>query len=226
MSHYAVAVFSDDGDFDRLLAPYDENNKEVFVFEPVERGKIVADFERFQENNKQWTLDGYMEAFGYIEKDGQYGYEHNPNGYWDWYSLDGRDYMFDVKDGAEMDDRECCYRKNDIEWYPDASEDEDDAADFWDSFVGENAIAEPPGVWNKQYYLDRSKTKEQYVKELRRTVPYAFVTPDGVWHAPGVVGYFATSDETAESSDRYAEEWDAWIASDANPYVSLVDCHI
>jgi len=29
-----------------------------------------------------------------------------------------------------------------------------------------------------------------------------------------------------EDADRYIQEWDDWIASDANPYVNLVDCHV
>lgn len=226
MSHYAVAVFSNDGDFDRLLAPYDENNQSQFVFVPVDYQKIVDDFNQFQRENRDWTLDMYIKDFGYIFEDYMWGYRHNPHGYWDWYSLDGKDYMFAPKRGAELAEDQYHYRKNDIDWYPDDHESETEASDFWDSFVGENAFASPPGIWNRQYYLDRYKTKEQYVKEWSRAIPYAFVTPDGVWHSAGRVGWFATSDETAESADRYAEEWDAWIASDENPYVSLVDCHI
>ena len=226
MSHYAVAVFSDDGDFDRLLKPYDENNRDEYEFEPVDYQEIVARFESFAKQNNGWTLDMYLKNMGYIQRDGQWGYEHNPNGYWDWYSLDGRDYMYDAKNGAIRDSGVGAYRKNDIDWYADDPEAEADAEDFWDSFVGENAFAEPPGLWNKKYYLDRYGTKEQYVKEWKRTIPYAFITPDGVWHSAGRVSWFATSDETAESADRYAAEWDAWIASDANPYVNLVDCHI
>ena len=230
MSHYAVAVFSDDCRFDDLLAPYGENNKNEFEFKSVEYAKILEDFKEFQKHNSVWTLEMYLDEFGYHQKDGQWGYECNPHGYWDWYSLDGKDYLFDLKEWKELDsssdDWEGYYRKNDYDWYPDDSEAEADAIDFWDSFVGDGAFAEPPGLWSRQYYLERYKTKEQYVKECKRVVPYAFITPDGVWHAPGRVGWFASSDETAEGHNKYIEEWDAWINSDANPYVSLVDCHI
>ena len=57
-------------------------------------------------------------------------------------------------------------------------------------------------------------------------MPYAFITPDGKWHAPGRVGWFAISDESADDWNKYVEEWDAFLASDGNPYVSIVDCHI
>ena len=225
MSHYAVAVFSDDGDFDSLLAPYSETDKEYFRFEPKPYKEIVADFERFKEQNPDWTLDMYLEDFQYIRKDGKWGYMHNPQGYWDWYTLDGKDYLFDPKDGVKLSEDEYYYRKHDIEWYPEDHEAEVDAKDFWDSFVM-NEDSDVPSFWNREYYLERYKTKEQYVKEMVRHLPYAFITPDGVWHAPGRVGWFACSDETAEDADRYAYEWDRWIANEANPYVSIVDCHI
>ena len=230
MSHYAVAVFSDDGDFDRLLAPYDENNEGHFVFVPVDYQKIVEAFERFKTENPSWDLEMYIEEFDYIQEDGQWGYRHNPHGYWDWYSLDGKDYMFDVREDCwtdpESDDWIGYYRKNDYEWFPDNADDEIHAEEFWDKYIDGKCEDGYPSLLKREYYLDRYKTKGQYVKEAGRTMPYAFITPDGVWHAPGRVGWFASSDETAEDADRYAEEWEAYIRSDANPYVSLVDCHI
>ena len=230
MSHFAVAVFSDDGNFDRLLEPYNEADEKYFVFNPVAYEHILEKFDKFRQENHNWTLDMYINEMGYQQVDGQWGYYDNPNGYWDWYSLDGKDYLFEVKDDCKTDpeseDWIGYFRKNDYEWYPDDREAKEDAEEFWDDFIGDTAIAQPPGIWNKQYFLDRYKTKKQYVKEMSRTIPYAFITPDGVWHSAGRVGWFAISDETAEDSDRYMKEWDAWLASEANPYVSLVDCHI
>ena len=226
MSHFAVAVFSDDCDFDGLLAPYSEVNDAYKVFIPVAYEKIVSDFERFKKNNRRWTLDMYIENFNYIQRNGEWGYMSNPQGYYDWYSLDGKEYLYDLKPDAELDENEVYYRKNDYVWYYNDTEAETDAIDFWDSFVGEGAIAAPPGIWNRKYFLNRYKTKEQYVKEQKRTIPWAFITPDGVWHSAGKCGWFGMSDETAEDADRYAKEWDEFIASDANPHVSLVDCHV
>ena len=231
MSHYAVAVFSDDGNFDRLLAPYDENNKKEFEFVPVDYQQIVDDFERFKKHNPKWTLKMYIENYHYFQKDGVWGYEHNPHGYWDWYSLDGRDYLFDVRDDVienpESDEWFGYYRKSDYDWYPQCDpREQKDNAKFWDEFVIGGKEDGYPSLWNRDYYLERYRTKEQFLKEMERTIPYAFITPDGVWHSAGRVGWFATSNETAEDADRYAKEWDEWIASDANPYVSLVDCHI
>ena len=135
MSHYAVAVFDDDGEFNHLLRQYNENDKSYFVFEPVSYDDIVADFDRFQKENQIWTLDMYIEEFGYIQENGQWGYRHNPNGYWDWYSLDGRNYLFDPVDGFEPEEGQYDYRKNDLNWYPNMIEAGKEAREFWENYV-------------------------------------------------------------------------------------------
>lgn len=226
MSHYGVAVFSDDADFNRLLKPYNESNKDEYEFEPVDYEEIVKDYEKFKTLNPHYTLDDYIKVNSYIQQDGQWGYNHNPHGYYDYYTLDGKSYLFELRNPENRSGPYGFYRKNDYDWYTVDPDIETDAAEFWDTYIGENAIEEPPGIMNRQWYLDRYKTKEQYIMEECRTVPYAFITPDGVWHAPGVVGWFATSNDTAESFNKYLKEWDAFIAGDTNPYVSLVDCHI
>ena len=223
MSHYAVAVFSDDGDFDRLLAPYGACNKQYCEFFPIEYGEIEKNYKKFKKLNRNRTIDDYIKIMRYEVVDGQWGSYSNPNGRWDFYSLNGKAYLFDVKDGSIGDP---VYRKNDYIWFPDMKDAEEDAREYWDDFVGESALGEAPGIFDRQYFIDRYKTREQYIKEMTRVMPYAFITPDGVWHSAGRIFYFGLSNETAEDADRYAEEWDAWINSDANPYVNLVDCHI
>ena len=108
MSHYAVAVFSDDCDFDRLLEPYNECDKLYYVFKEVPYKDIVKEFDSFMVNNPKWTLEMFIENEGYVNENGKWGYWHNPNGFWDYYTLDGKDYLFDMKNGcvnrAEDDD--------------------------------------------------------------------------------------------------------------------------
>lgn len=75
-------------------------------------------------------------------------------------------------------------------------------------------------------YCATRKKDYDYSKKTGDLEPYAFVTPDGVWHSPGTVGWFATSDDTKESRARYDEEWKEYINNNDNPYVSFVDMHI
>lgn len=183
MSHYAVAVFANSpSDFESLLAPYSEYAyKTRHVYEESE---LKRKYENFLIDNPSWReygIDYWLSSCGYEREGGEIVKYYNDNAKWDYYSLDGRDYLYDLKKSAlrrcrEEDDWE--FRKNDYK-YP-----------------------------------------------KRGSIPYAFITPDGVWHAPGVIGWFATDDSTEESQKKYEAEWWAYIASDENPYVNFVDCHI
>ena len=119
MSHFAVAVFSDDGNFDELLEPYLVSNKKEQCFFAISYDQIEANFKKFKKQNKDWTIDQYIQLHKYFDQNGQWGYMSNPHGYCDYYSLDGRDFMFELKDGVELPDGAWDYRKNDYEWYPD-----------------------------------------------------------------------------------------------------------
>ena len=218
MSHYAIAVFSYDEDFDRLLKPYNEENEDEFVFEPVSEEEIEERWQNFKKQNPNWEKEDFIKQ-SYEFHDGTHGNYYNPHGYYDWYTLDGRDYLFEIK-GNEYPDHPM---KSDYDWYRKESfQSEQDLIEEWKKYSTEG-----DGWYKPEYYLERYGTEEQYIKEsMRPTLPYAFVTPDGVWHAPGEVGWFAMSDETAESMDKYYEEWRDFIDNGPDCYVSLVDCHI
>lgn len=180
MSHYAVAVFANKiDDFENLLDPYDENAH--LVPHLRDEAKLRQDYEKFLIENPSWEQLGfeyYLEQFGYRRENGQIYSYFNPKAKWDWYALDGRDYMYKLKSDAIPDNDFFVYRKNDYDY-----------------------------------------TTGEYK-------PYAFVTPDGVWHSPGDVWFFACDTSTEESRKKHDDEWTAYIDSQDNPYVSFVDCHI
>lgn len=203
MSHYCMAVFSnsnDDSEFYRLLAPFDENNKQNCVFRPepphiIEMKRrnysgyllnlaiqLIEKNQMFSDKQPQ-SFNQFMESQGYVESDRQWGYMHNPNARWDWYTLGGRDYIYNLKP-------ETVARR-------------------------ENGEGEDGNFYRLQDYDYDSDD-----------IPYCFLTPDGVMHAPGKVGWFATDDSTQESWAAYEKEWKDYIGSGVNPYVSFVDCHI
>lgn len=187
MSHYRVAVFSDSPDtwsFEKLLEPFDEANGKYFEFIPISEDTEKHYLDYYTEHpDIAASFEEYLTALGYIidVKSGMLGYMANPNAKWDWYSLDGGDWMFNLKRGIKYDDDFHGYRKKDYR------------------------------------YTVRGKVEN---------IPYAFLTPDGKWHAPGNVGWFGMSDDTEESMKEYKKEWLAYIDGDDNPYVHFVDCHI
>lgn len=229
MSHYAVAVFSDIDDiyeFDRLMEPYNECDKRYYTFESVPYQKIKDSYERFIINNpdSNKSFDAFIKDYGYQVVNDQFGYYCNPNGFYDYYTIDGKSYLFEPKKKEKMEGN--FYRKNQIDFLKQNKSDMKHAAQFWEDYVvkGKRKVN---AFYTREYYLERFKTKEQYVEEMTYTVPYAFVTPDGKWHAPGTMGWFACSDETAESYNEYFEKWKTFITdTSSNPYVSILDCHI
>ena len=113
-------------------------------------------------------------------------------------------------------------KKSDYDWYKNKPLSAKKLREKWKEYS-----VNGDGWYKADYYLRRYGTEQQFIEEMRRPpVPYAFVTPDGVWHAPGRVGWFAMSDETAESMNKYYKEWCDFIDNGPDCYVSLVDCHI
>lgn len=232
MSHYSVAVFSNNpktDSFIKLLAPYNETDKNYFIFKEIPADQLQEEYTEFLKrypSYDQYTIEQYIKDRRYIVTDGKVGYEYNPNGKWDYYTLNARNDMFDPKPGEKQYCRH--YRKSQLNFFPKQEEKNlSHVAEFWDEYVEEGNTENHDSFYSREYYKERYGTKEQYIKELSRTVPYAFITPDGVWHAPGNVGWFGCSDETAESMDKYYEDWSNFINDTSNdPYVSIVDCHI
>ena len=235
MSHYCVAVFSsqpDSSSFDRLLEPFSETDERYFRFCPARDPE--ATWRRFLENNPKNKIsmeDCLKNYYNMIIKDGVWGYMCNPNAKWDWYTLDGKDYLYEPKIGEKLDEDAFFYRKSQIDF--DSSyvqQDKQQAAYFWDHYVEGKPIQEgqvkPQDFYKPAYYLERYGTRERYIRHMTSSAPYAFITPDGIWHAPGDVGWFGVSDEGPESLDRHIEEWQAFLNSPDDPYVSFVDCHI
>lgn len=230
MSHYCCAVFTNDpNDFDKLLAPYNEEDESLFKFMPADQ----ADIEREMETWRKWnpgypTFEEYAKAAGYCYENGVLGRRCNPNAKWDWYTIDGKDYLFDPIEDEFCDDTSF-YKKSQIDFYkpyPDANEYYFKAMDFWNQYVCGGNDKYGDTFFTPEYYKQRYKTFAQYVKQTSRTIPYSFITPDGVWHAPGTMGWFAIDDSTSESMNEYVKEFDDFINNAPDCYVTFADLHI
>ena len=234
MSHYIVAVISDTGDdYDDLLEPYDEENEDYYMFHAVdektaENLKRSYDVDAMSYGSDPPMFDEYLEEHGYIIKDDKIGYFCNENAKWDWYTLDAKNGFFTHKDGVNDPEKLSDYVFNTADKLkPEELKEEEHE---WKLLTGQeepaNDAERSMSIYSTEYMRERYPTFEDYLIQYHTDAPYAYVTPDGEWHAPGTVGYFGLSDETPESYKKYVKEWISYVKEHPDKYVSFVDCHI
>lgn len=162
-----------------------------------------------------------------IGPDGEIYSTYNSNSKWDWYVIGGRwSGCITTKQGKQVD---YCYVK-DIDLTPN-KEIYQNAKRYWELVVEEQPLKEgetkPFSFYNKEYYLDLYKTKENYATLQSLFSTYALLV-DGEWIEPGKMGWFGISSETAESKERYTNRFSE-ILNDPkyrNYVFVVVDCHI
>lgn len=237
MSHYAVAIIHrPDQDIDDMLAPYDENIKVAPYVEHTKQEAI--DYVR-----KEWT--GYQDktdeecyeaiAEDYRENDlvdesGSLYSTYNTNSKWDWYEVGGRfSNLLKGKDGLRYD--EGCIRNMDFSMN---METYNHSLRFWDVAV-DNKPLEPGETkeqfitfYNENYFRTYYKGREAYAKTRASFSTYAVITPNGVWHAKGKMGWWGCSSETPEEANDWDENYlERFINhADEDLMITIVDCHI
>lgn len=86
--------------------------------------------------------------------------------------------------------------------------------------------------WKHGYWCDSLKLADwdmNYDDEHHNMFEctYAVVTPNGEWHAPGEMGWFAMSSETPEEYARWKARYkNEMLKADPDWYITIVDCHI
>ena len=221
MSHFVVYVFSKDfeRDVEELLAPYDEN-LEYEPYVEYTREQAIAS-EREEILNYKNTI--------YAE------YIADPEAYEKEYALTDNDghikYLRDeFPKRLSWTDDECYEEKK--KWYDEESIDKDgnllstrNPKAKWDWYV-------VGGRWAAGLMtLHGEPTDEDYVSEIdwdKTVIPFAFVTPDGVWHERGTMGWWA-----CVSNEKLLEDWTKEfkdvveeLKKDKTAKITLVDCHI
>lgn len=234
MSHYTVAVIHrENQDIANLLAPYYENLKvEPYIW--LTKNEAIDYVRKYYSSMMKDASP--EECYEMIKKDheadedGNILSTYNPKSKWDWWVPGGRFCGLLVnKDGDEVDEgklKDLVFEvdeeiyKNSKRWWEVAIEDAPlkDGEEDSDFFT----------FYKKEYYLGRYGDADTYAKYRASFSTYAVVTPDGEWHAPGEVGYFACSSETDEEArDWYDNYFDRFIAgADPDLVLTIVDCHI
>lgn len=253
-----VAFKRPDQYFELLLAPYDECNHNYYEFVPSNKTleDYKNDYAKFLIQNPSWKKNGfqhYMDTIvGAKLVDGVYGNTYNPNTKYDYYTLDAR-YIFPFKRFHRRLNEHEFFELNDYRFVQ-----EEIGGDPFNIFVfivnKIRLFIDENKVWNGverirkhgkdtkrksmlsddtdkkwgAYMLKRYKNRRQYLKEMLTSYPIAFLTPDGVWHSPGNIGWFASDDFTAESVNAHIKDWKKFIHDKNNKHLQMsqIDCHI
>jgi len=105
---------------------------------------------------------------------------------------------------------------------------------FWETYVeGQEPKTEEEkedikwAFYEKEHYIERYKTKENYAKKESTFTCWALLDEDG-WHEKGLMGWWGLNDSTKESEELFIEKFTETINKPENQdkYLIIVDCHI
>jgi len=230
MSHFTVAVIHRaDQNIEELLAPYDEN-KEVEPYVQYSRQEAIDHARKNYKSAAGKTDEECWQMVAEDEKtdeDGNILSTYNPQSTWDWWTVGGRwSGMLRLKNGSTVDSA----RIGDIDFSPDENTYRR-CLRFWDVVVEHQPQIEGEDFFNiykESYYREFFGDRETYARQQAQFSTYAVVTPDGVWHGKGKMGWWAMSSETAEEARDWEEHYrERFIdAFDEDMILTIVDCHI
>ena len=238
MSHYAVLVLhKEDQNFDKLLAPYNENLK-VEPYLKLTNDEVIAKArEEYDDNySEKELIKSYAEDYGYIVLDDGLYSTYNPNSKWDWYLIGGR-----FSDGLELTDEgiDEAIKSYDHGWFGQASEEEqieyvkyadsapikyikwftplsqeekDKLRRWWEINVEGDELRNGEEkdkyfFWNPEWFKHRYKDADTYIKLKEMITFFAVITPDGKWYAPSNMGWWACTDGEPEDELRWDLEF-------------------
>lgn len=218
---------------------YEEEKKDI--------KKKYPTFENYIEEYCGYHYDDDQKAYGYWE---------NPNAKWDWYSVGGRwmgsllikgdkegelgrpgVFDNDVPNTPENYNWVDLCKVSDVCWEKMAEiakfellKNEAEDGDVWD-------ILTKPGIdqekrmkysfYKPEWYIERYGNRENYIKSHTTFSTYAVITPDGVWHSPGEMGWFGCSTESHDDQHQFEDGYHKnFIEPNQDKYIAIVDCHI
>ena len=239
-------------DFSKYLRNIEEIEINATVIEDPKQipfKDVYSTFEDFME-----LYSGYKQR---DPKTNRYGYWENPNAKWDWYSVGGRWMgsllIKDDKDGCigkpgvfnnDLPNTPEGYnfvdvcRVSDVCWDKmqeikkyELLVDEETDGDLWDIVTGKTKLSETKRsdytLYKPEYFIEKYGNKENYIKSITSFSTYAVITPDGIWHSPGEMGWFGCSSESNEESNKFKNDYyENFIKPYQDKFIIIVDCHI
>lgn len=191
----------------------------------------------------QYEAGWYKEDM--IDEEGNLLSTYNPNSKWDWYVIGGRfpgrlkskngehGEGSAFRDNPRADGEFDSARVGDIDFSMDMDE-YNRAIRFWEVVVEKQPLKEDENkddffnLYRDGYYEEYYKDKETYAKVCASCGTYAVVTPDGVWHEKGQMGWWGMSSETGDESLDWDLHYKERFIDTADPdwIMTIVDCHI
>lgn len=238
------------------VEPYKEQTKQEAI--DFMKQHLVPHNDFMKEYTDDELIDWYVANYGSysIGKDGDIYSTYNPDSKWDWYEIGGRfsgqltlddeglaDCEREYKEswGYEIEeDMRDEYRNVDsapvkyIQWTTLLStEEKNKMRRWWEINVDGDELKDGEEkddffIWKPEYYKERYKDADTYIK-IQETVCYhAVITPDGVWHEPSKMGWWACTDGNPADELKWDLEFKSKFIDTANPewIATIVDCHI
>ena len=165
------------------------------------------------------TIEEYLSNWHGMSEDeitGRYGYWQNPNAKWDWYDETGGRFKGYAENLVGFQHGKVSDIEFDREAHRRAAE------KWWDENIDEDG--NPKGMAIFEYDgLDR----ERYIESRSHLSFRAVVTPDGVWHEVGEMGWWGISSEDADETYEWRMHFEErFIEPYQNCTLTVVDCHI
>ena len=237
MSHFSVAVIHRcDTTIEEMLAPYDENIG-VAPYVRFTRQEAIdyarKNYDGYADRPDSECYDAVAEDYiaeSMVDEEGNLYSRYNPNSKFDWYCVGGRfSGLLKTKDGEECDDEFI----RELDFSPDKDAHKR-ALRFWDVVVDHAPLAfgeqqeDFRTIYSEDYFREYYKTRENYANIMSSFSTYAVITPNGVWHGKGEMGWWGFSSENPEEFRKWHETYMERFINHTDPYmkITIVDCHI
>ena len=160
------------------------------------------------------------------DEDGNIYSTYNPQSKWDWWTEGGRFCGMLLLNGERVDSG----RVGDLE-FPYDQDVYEQSLRFWDVVIDHKPARlgeEFHSYYKEEYYREHYGDRETYANQMASFSTYAVLTPDGVWHAPGNMGWWGCSSESgAEAKDWFGHYKERFLdTADKDWILTIVDCHI
>jgi len=236
MSHFAVLVLhEEDQSIEKLLAPYDEN-LEVEPYIKQTKEEAIKELGIDEHTSEQQYRELAEDWFGHApDENGNILSTYNPKSKWDWYQVGGRfSGALTIIPTARAGYGNIPYTNSafvrHVKWVqPLDKKEREDIIKWWNVNVeGAEGEKDKYFFYNPEYYKKRFKDAETYIKTQELPCCHAVVTPDGIWHEPSKMGWFACTD--GDPTDEL--EWDLHFkerfidTAEFDWVATIVDCHI